>query len=42
MAQAYSDNGNILLAQAEGEGEVESQNEDLNAVAEFLAQLDQE
>lgn len=41
MAEQYSENGNILLAQAEGEGEAkESQNEDLDAVAEYLAQLD--
>ena len=39
MAGHYSENGNILLTQTEGEGQVESQNEDLDAIAEFLAEL---
>ena len=38
---AYSDRGEILLPQTEGEGEAkESLNEDMDAVAEFMAQLD--
>lgn len=41
MAQQYSDEGDILLAQNEGEAQV-SRNEELDAVAEFLAQLDAE
>ena len=41
LAEQYSDDGNILLAQAEGEVK-ESQNEDLDAVAEYLAQLSTE
>lgn len=36
LAEQYSENGNILLAQADGELK-ESTNEDLDAVAEFLA-----
>ena len=41
LAEQYSENGNILLAQADGELK-ESTNEDLDAVAEFLAQLSTE
>ena len=41
LAEQYSEDGNILLAQAEGEVK-ESQNEDLDAVAEYLAQLSTE
>lgn len=40
LAEQYSENGNILLAQADGELK-ESTNEDLDAVAEFLAQLEE-
>lgn len=39
MAGQYSENGNILLTQTEGEGQVECQNEDLEAIAEYLAEL---
>ena len=41
LAEEYSEDGDILLAQADGELKA-SQNEDLDAVAEFLAQLNTE
>ena len=41
LAEQYSEDGNILLAQADGELKA-SENEDLDAVAEFLAELSAE